>query len=99
MLARISSRLLSEWMAYAALEPFGEARADLRMGILASVIANTQRDPKKKREPWRPEDFMPRFAVDLTPTPAAASPTGEGDGGWQRNKAIMQMLTAALSKK
>ena len=30
------------------------------MGIMASVIANTQRDPKKSR-PFKPRDFMPDF--------------------------------------
>ncbi len=61
LLARISSRELSEWMAYAQLEPWGEARADLRAGIVASTVANTARDPKKRKKPFAPEDFMPKF--------------------------------------
>jgi len=89
----MSSRLLSEWMAYSAVEPWGEERADLRMGILASVIANTQRDPKKRREPWRPEDFMPKF------DPHPASPADAGEGQWRRNKAIMMMLTMGRKGK
>jgi hypothetical protein len=56
---RMTSREFSEWMAYFALEPFGEERADLRMGILASVMANLW--GKRKGHPWRPQDFMPRF--------------------------------------
>lgn len=61
LLARTTSRELSEWMAYFSLDPFGEERADLRAGIVASTIANAQRDPKQRRQPYKPEDFMPDF--------------------------------------
>lgn len=61
LLDRISSRELSEWMVYAQLEPFGEARADLRAGIVASTMANTVRDPKRRKKPFGPEEFMPQF--------------------------------------
>lgn len=50
---------VAEWKAYFSVEPFGESRADLRMGILASLIANVNRDRKKKPEPFVPADFMP----------------------------------------
>ncbi len=58
LLGRVSSRELSEWMAYAQIEPFGEKRADLRAGIVASTMANIHRG---KRKPFNPEDFMPEF--------------------------------------
>ena len=61
LLDRISSRELSEWMAYAQLEPWGETRADLRAGIVASTVANTARDPKRRKKPFAPEEFMPHF--------------------------------------
>lgn len=69
MLARMSSHELTEWMAYAHLEPFGDERGDLRAGIVASTIANVNRDPKRTPEPFRPEDFMP-FTEERTPDPA-----------------------------
>ena len=53
----MNSRELTEWMAYAKLEPFGDLRADLRAGIVASTVANAQRG--RKRRPLKPEDFMP----------------------------------------
>lgn len=62
-------------MAYYSVEPFGEERGDLRTGILASVIANVNRDRKKRSEPYTPQDFMP-FAERPTP---AAPPTGPVD--------------------
>jgi hypothetical protein len=57
----MSSREFAEWMAYYELEPFGEERADLRSAIVASTVANAHRDPKRRRKPFRPLDFMPRF--------------------------------------
>ena len=59
MLGEISSRQFAEWMAYSRLEPWGEDRDDLRMGIVASVIANSNRGKGKK--PYKPQDFMPDF--------------------------------------
>lgn len=49
----------AEWMAYSALEPWGEERDDLRMGIVASVIANSNRG--KNQKAFKPQDFMPSF--------------------------------------
>lgn len=47
-----------EWMEYYSFEPFGEWRADVRSGLVASVIANVNRDPTKVPEPYTSEDFM-----------------------------------------
>lgn len=41
------------------MEPFGEERADLRMGILAATIANVNRG--KKGKSYKPTDFMPFY--------------------------------------
>ena len=62
-----SSRDVAEWMAYASIEPFGEERADLRAGIIASVIANVNRDPKKRATPFTPQDFMPFVERESAP--------------------------------
>lgn len=43
-------------MAFDSLEPFGEARADLRAGIIAATMANHSMSPPK--EPRRPIDYM-----------------------------------------
>jgi hypothetical protein len=61
LLSRISSRELAEWQAFSLLEPFGERRADLRAAIIASTIANANRDKDKKPEPFTPHDFMPNY--------------------------------------
>ena len=61
MLAEMSWPQMVAWQRYAAVEPFGEDRADLRMGILASILANVNRDPKKRARAYTPRDFMPQF--------------------------------------
>lgn len=58
MLQRMSSRELAEWRAYDRMEPIGEPRADYRMGVLTSLIANTHRNSETMPEPFSPEDFM-----------------------------------------
>ena len=61
MLRRIPSRLLSEWMAYYGLEPFGQERENMHAGLVASAVYNVNRDPKKHRKPFGPADFMMEF--------------------------------------
>ncbi len=47
-----------EWKVYFNIEPFGARRADIHAGLIASVIANVNRDSKTKPEPFSIEDFM-----------------------------------------
>lgn len=61
MLARMPWRIWREWQIYNQIEPFGEERADLRAGIIASTIANCLARQKGKPA-FRVEDFMPKFA-------------------------------------
>ena len=58
MLDSIPSDMLTEWIAYFRIDPFGEERADLRAGIIASTVANAFRSRGRSA---RPADFMPRF--------------------------------------
>lgn len=65
-------------MAYHQLEPWGEERADLRAGIIASTLANINRDPKRHPEPYGATDFMPyhqrdQAAAETVTTPEARS--------------------------
>lgn len=90
MLARMSSRELSEWQAFYGLEPFGEERADLRAGIITATMANINRDPKKRRKPYSPQDFMPEFGAKRTETPLERG---------ERLLGIAEMITAAFGGK
>ena len=49
-------------MAYARLEPFGPEADDHRLAQLLALIANVNRDPKRRKTPWTPEDFLPNRA-------------------------------------
>lgn len=71
-------------MAYYKLEPFGEERADLRMGILASVMANAWRG--KGQKPFKPRDFMPTFDTHKKPQSIA------------EQKAILKNLVTQMRK-
>ena len=53
---RMGASLFAEWRAFYALDPFGEERADLRMGVLASVLSNLFRGKRGRRK--APADFM-----------------------------------------
>jgi len=55
----MSAREFASWQAYWAIEPWGEHRADLRMGILASTYANCHAGRRGKA--FEPADFIPRF--------------------------------------
>ena len=57
LLGRMSSRQLAEWMAYAAVEPFGEDRADYRVAHALAVVVNL----------LRPADAPPVRVADLLP--------------------------------
>ncbi len=61
LLDRISTHELDEWLAYYQLEPWGEERADLRAGIVASTIANFRPFRKRKSKSFKPKHFMPTF--------------------------------------
>ena len=57
-MARCNSRQYAEWQAEYQLDPWGDERADLRMGIIACTIANVNR---AKGRTFKPGDFMPEF--------------------------------------
>jgi hypothetical protein len=57
LLSELSASELTDYMAFDRIEPFGEVRADLRAGIVASTVANHGMSPPK--EAARPIDFMP----------------------------------------
>lgn len=49
---------LAEQMAEYNLAPWGEARSDLRAGIVASTVANCH---ATKGTQFKPSDFLPKF--------------------------------------
>ena len=49
---------MMEWMAFYNIDPWGETRADLRAGIIASTTYNVQRGKGQAR---KASEFMPDF--------------------------------------
>jgi hypothetical protein len=62
LLARMSAAELIEWQMFDAVEPIGEPRADLRAGILASLLWNANFKGIKT-----PFEFMPYAAGPVMP--------------------------------
>ena len=60
MAEQIPSTVFNEWMAFFSLEPFGNETENWRTGVVASTIANVNRNPKRKPDPYKPKDFMPK---------------------------------------
>ncbi|MFZ5829140.1 MAG: phage tail assembly protein T [Planctomycetota bacterium] len=56
--ARLTAEELREWEALYACAPWGEARADLRQGIICSVLDACHRT---RGNPRPPADYMPQF--------------------------------------
>jgi Protein of unknown function (DUF4035) len=56
---RMSAAELQRWWAFYQVEPWGEWRGDLRMGILASALVNCWTSGKGRRT--KPSDFLPAF--------------------------------------
>lgn len=55
------SSLFSEWMAFAAVEPFGEERNDYRLAYALAVVVNMFRG--KDSKPVSPLDLMPTVGL------------------------------------
>jgi hypothetical protein len=87
MLKGMSSCQFQEWIAYYELEPFGDEW--LRSALIASLIAETNRNTEERSEPFSPQDFLP----------AQREPEVEEDPdeSWKRNKEILSMMAMRKS--
>lgn len=89
MLNSMTIEQLGEWHSYYLLEPFGEERDDLRSGIIASTIANVNRDSKRRSRPYQPSDFMPDYEKQATRKPLTSVEE------WEEVKAMARALRAS----
>jgi hypothetical protein len=60
---RVTSREFAEYWAFHELSPIGPERDDLRAGVVASTIANANRNPKKRSRPYTAAEFTPQFGA------------------------------------
>jgi flagellar basal body rod protein FlgC len=84
LLQRVDSRELTEWMAFYKLEPWGAEIEDYRTGVVASTIANANRDSKRKSKPFQPKDFMPQQKVE--------------EQSWEEQEKILQRWSKVWDK-
>ncbi len=83
MLHQMPATELSEWIAFASIEPIGEARADMRMAMICCTFANYFKASQgSKTPPLKLEAFMFKF-----------------DRPKQQSEGNMKMILRALSGK
>lgn len=80
---------IAEWAVYYRHQPFGDFRADLRTGIVASVIARAMGGSRSAK----PSDFMP--FLDKT----AAEPRGRPPSAGAREAAHVTHAFITASSK
>lgn len=87
LLARMSGRELTEWMAYDRIDPFGSERDDLRAGSLASPLVNLWLAKGETRT--RPSDWIMKFDPPEPPDPQ----------DWREMRRLLEGLAAAMKGK
>lgn len=93
LLNRFTSSELTEWKAFATVEPIGELRRDIRMATLASTIANIYRDTKLQPEPIKVTDFIHDF-WKLEGEDAFSKSDEPDKENWKKIKAKMAEVAA-----
>lgn len=64
MLREIPSKLLTEWQAFYNLEPFGYEANFQGHALVASILAEVNRNPKNRKDPYTAAEFMPKEQVE-----------------------------------
>lgn len=93
LLSELTSRQLTEWMAYSRLEPFGPNEAEWRMGHLMSLLANLFR-PKTNRNGYEAGDFMRDFAKEVRMDQAEAK---HGNYTPQTQEELVRKFSTAMA--
>ena len=75
-----------EWMAFYGMDPWDGLRDDVNAALLASILANVNRDTKKRSKPFTLDDFMIDWLA-----------VGEDGGGEQRTLPSPDELKAKVT--
>jgi hypothetical protein len=79
---RMPSSLFARWKAFDKLEPISLGwRGDYQAGIVASMLANINRDATKRPNPFLPGDFIPVFGRSR-PKPKSKKDLYQNFRGW-----------------
>jgi hypothetical protein len=90
LLNRINSRELTEWMIFDKHEPIGDARMDVLFALSDSILANVNRNPAVRKEPFSISDFIPDWWA------VPKSPKEEALGRMKANLMMAEVITAAF---
>ncbi|MCP4201157.1 MAG: DUF4035 domain-containing protein [bacterium] len=74
LVRRMSREELTEWIAFSQLEPFGAEFDEYLSALIASVVAEVNRNRKKRGKPFSPKEFMQHWGrpdPDKASTPEA----------------------------
>ena len=89
MLSRMTSQEITEWMAFANVEPIGDRRADIRNAQLMTILGNANRDTDAHPEPFSLAEFLHDWW--------AAPDTGEiHEESWKTNLQKLEVIGIAL---
>lgn len=61
LVREMSREELTEWIAFSQLEPFGAEFEEYLAALIASVIAEVNRNRKKRGKAYSPRDFMQKW--------------------------------------
>ena len=64
---RVSSAEFAEYMVMASIEPLPSKRFELAIARLESLIANVNRDPKRRGDPYTAAEFAPDWWAERKP--------------------------------
>jgi hypothetical protein len=90
MMARMSYEEFMEWMIFDSIEPFGDRRADIHIGIIRATLANLFARKNESSPVFQPEDMTPKFG----PQPERPAQTPE-----QMKMAMMMLMEASQKLK
>ena len=62
----MSAKEMNEWLAYWAVEPWGEVRADYRSGLITAMILNAAGAKRKGGGNYQPSDFFELYGSGKT---------------------------------
>lgn len=59
----MSAAELGAWAEFDRRNPIGDERGDYQSALIAAALWELKRDRKKRREPFTPTDFLPRWGA------------------------------------
>lgn len=102
MLRRIGWRQFVEWLGFIALNgPIGERRDDWRIATLCALLANINRDTKKRWTAFEAKEFLLQFG--LPPAPVRTQTGKEQFENWMvilgDHKALLEQVKKAKARR